>query len=217
MMDRNEISQNSRSDDLLWGHPITAIQINSDPIDEWFKTIDLDELCKEEFTFSKCKTSQGVEENNHVDYNVVNDLIFDEFSIYLESLGPKEMLKSVLEVPWINIYEEHGFQDAHDHQGSKFSDFAWCYVHQAGDSHIVFKNKHASNSEVCLGEFLQAYDTSVNYVPTIKGKGTVYFFPAHIYHAVSPNLSTTPRITISGNIRIKGTGVLRVEDVNLKG
>lgn len=212
MMDNEETSQSLRSDDLLWGHPITAVTINSDDIDEWFKTIDIDELCKEEFTFSKCKTSQGVEENNNVDYNVVTDTVFNEFQHYLESLGPNQMLKSVLEVPWINVYEEHGFQDAHDHQGDKFSDFSWCYIHQAGDSHIVFKNRHASNSEVCLKEFLLAYGTSVDYVPPLKGKGTLYFFPSHIYHAVSPNLSTNPRITLSGNIRIKGTDIMRIED-----
>ena len=87
MMDRNETFQNSRSDDLLWGSPVTAIELDPTPIDEWFKDKDLDKLCAEEFTFSNCKTSNNIDANLEIDYAPVLDLVYDEFQQFLDLLG----------------------------------------------------------------------------------------------------------------------------------
>ena len=208
MMDRNETLQTSKSNRpqtnaLIWGIPITAIQLDARELDAWFDTIDLDELCQEEFSYSACKTSNGLDANYEIDYTPINDIVYDHFSTSLDNLGPKMVLTSELEVPWINVYEEHGFQDAHDHQGTRCSDFSWCYVHESGDSHIVFKNRNSTNSDACMSEILDAYEAHIDFVPELTVKGTLYLFPSTIYHAVSPNKSTSPRITISGNIRVR--------------
>ena len=82
MMDRNEISQTLRSDNLMWGQPITAIQLDSSKIDAWFdEFIDTETLCTEEFEFSNCKTSNGVDKNYTIDYRVPMDIVYDEFSL----------------------------------------------------------------------------------------------------------------------------------------
>jgi hypothetical protein len=215
MMDRNETFQNSRSDDLLWGSPVTAIELDPTPIDEWFKDKDLDKLCAEEFTFSNCKTSNNIDANLEIDYAPVLDLVYDEFQQFLDLLGPKCVITSNFEVPWINVYEEGGFQDSHDHQGDRYSDFSWCYVHETGNSHIVFKNRYATNSDACLKDLLAAYEAHQVYVPRIKDKGTLYIFPSTIFHAVSPNKCAEPRITLSGNIKltpdITSEGMARTE------
>jgi hypothetical protein len=203
MMDKKEIFQNSRSDDLLWGVPITAIELDPTPFDEWFEDKNLDELCEEEFTYSSCKTSQASELNLQVDYAPILDIIYDTFQTqFLSLLGPKCDITSMMEMPWINTYDEGGFQDSHDHQGTNCSDFSWCYVHETGNSHIVFKNRNATNSDACLKELLGAYENHRDYVPQIRDKGTLYIFPSTIFHAVSPNKCATPRITLSGNIKI---------------
>jgi len=203
MTDKNEILQTSRSDILLWGQPITAIQISASEIDDWFdEFIDTEVLCTEEFTFSNCKTSNGVYANYKIDYRVPMDKVYDEFSQFLDALGPKMLMSSQFEVPWVNVYEKNGFQDAHDHQGTRNSDFSWCYIHQAGDSHIVFKNRNATNSDNCLKEYFDTYEAHMDYVPDLKGKGTLYIFPSTVLHAVSPNKSDSPRITISGNVKV---------------
>lgn len=203
MMDRNEISQTLRSDNLMWGQPITAIQLDSSKIDAWFdEFIDTETLCTEEFEFSNCKTSNGVDKNYTIDYRVPMDIVYDEFSLFINDLGPKMQMSSAFEVPWINVYEKNGFQDAHDHQGTRNSDFSWCYIHKAGDSHIVFKNRNATNSDNCLKEYFDVYEAHMDFVPELTGKGTLYIFPSAVLHAVSPNKGDNPRITISGNVRV---------------
>ena len=189
-----------RIDDLIWGTPITAIQLDPRPIDDWFSDKDLDKICTEEFTFSNCKTSRGVEYD--VDYNPILDIIDKHFTQFLDKLGPKCGINIDWEQPWINTYGRNGFQDSHDHQGDRYSDFSYCYVHEAGESHIVFKNRFATNSDMCLKELLQEYDVQ-DYVPTLVKKGTLYIFPSTAYHSVSPNKSDETRITISGNIKIQ--------------
>ena len=42
----------------------------------------------------------------------------------------------------------------------------------------------------------------MDFVPELTGKGTLYIFPSAVLHAVSPNKSDSPRITISGNVRV---------------
>ena len=194
-------SQMDRVYDLIWGTPITAIEIDPTPIDEWFKNVPILTLCTEEFTYSHCKTSRGTKENDEVDYTTILDIVNEEFGKFLDFLGPKCGIDSNFEVPWINIYGKNGFQDSHDHQGDKYSDFSYCYVHESGDSHIVFKNRFATNSDMCLKDLLHAYYAQ-DYVPTLKKKGTLYIFPSTAYHSVSPNKSDDPRITISGNIKL---------------
>ena len=192
----------------IWGYPISQdVQSQSTihQINDWIGSLDLHTLCFDDaFTFSHCRTSLTNPQNTTVDYTTILNIVQRQFNTYLQSLSPLVELNIELEHPWINSYGWKGFQDCHDHQGSNQSDFSWCYVHEPAKSHLVFKNRNATASDMSLQDLLGHYSEHFDYVPSRIVKGTLYIFPSSTLHAVSPNLSPDDqRVTISGNIRVR--------------
>jgi hypothetical protein len=189
-----------------FGYSIAEIPCNTEEMDAWVDTLDIDSMLSEEFTFSLCKTSAGVQPDKNIDFVPLLEMVSVHMQTYVNTFNPLVELSVDMSSPWVNVYEKGGFQDVHDHQGQGNFDFSWSYVHQPGDCHIVFKNRNVTNSDRTLSELLKEYETIFDYVPHKIDKGTLYIFPSSMFHSVSPNLGETRRITFSGDIKLRREG-----------
>ena len=105
---------------------------------------------------------------------------------------------------WKNTYHRYYHQEVHDHQGYELSFVIFMNDYQENDAKFYFVNERirvtSSNwTNLCSG----ATGAMPDNLEIEPDKGDILFFPSHMLHGVSPHKSDTPRVTISGNIRIQ--------------
>lgn len=97
---------------------------------------------------------------------------------------------------WLNIFEQNDYQFDHDHRGLYSSNVTFVYYYNAVDEggEIVFRNPHQYTSSTFTA--FEAYNIKPQPYQLIM-------FPCFILHRVNPNKTTTPRISLAGNLNVK--------------
>ncbi len=106
------------------------------------------------------------------------------------------------EHPWMNVYQQGGYQEVHYHKldGNKLS---YCYFHTLPENggKFGFFNDQARLMSACgMNEYLNLNVVDWMF-PEIK-QGDFVLFPSYLMHQATPNNTTEERITISGEILV---------------
>ena len=101
---------------------------------------------------------------------------------------------------WRNTYHRYYHQEVHDHRGYELSFVIFLNDSQENDARFYFINERTRLTPDLWGDISSMMPDSI---PIEGKKGDIVFFPSHMLHGVSPHKSDTPRVTVSGNIRIE--------------
>ena len=138
--------------------------------------------------------------------------------VYLKLTGFTELLKPYIievlsevideDIPygfsvdevWKNTYHRYYHQETHDHRGYEISFVIFLNDSQENDAKFYFVNERNRLTAELWEDISSMMPDSI---PIEGKKGDIVFFPSHMLHGVSPHKSDTPRVTVSGNIRIE--------------
>ena len=138
--------------------------------------------------------------------------------VYLKLTGFTELLKPYIievlsevideDIPygfsvdevWKNTYHRYYHQETHDHRGYEISFVIFLNDSQENDAKFYFVNERNRLTSELWEDVSSMMPDSI---PIEGKKGDIVFFPSHMLHGVSPHKSDTPRVTVSGNIRIE--------------
>lgn len=159
----------------------------------------------EPWIYSKCKSTCQSPRNYELPWNVFYDAIKDNVNEFLQSLGPTCEYKISSNEVWLNVYEQHGYQEIHDHA---FPDraFSCAYMLSLPDTNsgqLIFEN---TSFPVIQSSGINRIFTAFNcekFIPQLE-EGTLVIFPSWAKHYVLPNNSSQPRVTISANFSVEG-------------
>ena len=140
----------------------------------------------------------------------LSEKVYLKLTGFTELLKPfiVEILSRVVEVPysfsieeiWKNTYHRYYHQESHSHTGSDLSFVIFMDDYKENDAKFYFLNERGRvTSEVWTG----LSDTMGDSISIEPERGDILFFPSHMLHGVTPHKSDTPRITVSGNIKLR--------------
>jgi hypothetical protein len=159
----------------------------------------------EPWIYSKCKSTCQSPRNYELPWNVFYEAIKDNVNEYLQSLGPTCEYKISSNEVWLNVYEQHGFQEIHDHAFPNRA-FSCAYMFALPDTEsgqLIFENTSFPVVQATgINRIFNAFNCE-KFIPQIE-EGTLVIFPSWAKHYVLPNNSTHPRITISANFSVEG-------------
>lgn len=109
------------------------------------------------------------------------------------------------EDPWMNVYLKNDYQEIH-HHASDGSVLSYCYFYKLPQKsgEFLFFNEQFKNYSLSQLDYLIDLRSLGIYEwnkPKIE-EGDLIVFPSFALHSVSPNKADTPRVTVSGNLRI---------------
>ena len=131
---------------------------------------------------------------DYKEFSIIKERIVFCLGAYLQRNKIKrENLK--FSCSWINLYEQHGYQDLHNHNGSMISGVF--YLKSDGNKDLIFQspshffqplapNYEEINSENC---------SNIEYESKV---GRCFIFPSHLMHRTLP--ATSERISLSFNV-----------------
>lgn len=159
----------------------------------------------EPWIYSKCKSTCQSLKNTELPWNVFYDAIRDNVGEYLDSLGPSCKYAIRSNEVWANVYEQHGYQEIHDHAFPNRA-FSCAYMLSLPDTdsgQLVFENTAFPVIQSSgINRIFNAFNCE-KFIPQLE-EGTLVMFPSWIKHYVLPNNSINPRITISANFSVEG-------------
>ena len=105
-----------------------------------------------------------------------------------------------IEEVWKNTYHRYYHQESHSHTGSDLSFVIFMDDYKENDAKFYFLNER---SRVTSETWTGLSDTMGDSISIEPERGDILFFPSHMLHGVTPHKSDTPRITVSGNIKLR--------------
>jgi hypothetical protein len=158
----------------------------------------IEEMCASETDWAcNVKTSR----KQPVDWSNVFPFLLKAF----QQLPFKGTQNICFELPWMNVYEKGGYQEAHFHTiGDARLSYCYFYKLPPGSGKFGFFNENRRYMASCrLSDFLDinAQDDSWSF-PDVK-EGDILIFPSYMVHQVTRHLLEDKRITISGNVVIR--------------
>ena len=158
------------------------------------------ELPKEEFEWGEVCLSEKVSLRPTEFTELLKPYIIEALSEVVDV-----QYKFSVDEVWKNTYHRYYHQEQHDHHDFELSFVIFMNDSQENDAQFYFVNERQRVSSTNWSEVstnLMADNCTIE-----EKKGDILFFPSHMLHGVSPHKSDTPRITISGNISVEGTGI----------
>lgn len=180
----------------LFPVPITYVDSTN------FATIDLKHICydiareHEQDTF-ECPCYTTISTRNQVlsmqgfeaAKQAAIDAVIAQANFWKVSTANLQIIDS-----WINLYEEHGYQDLHMHHGSVIS--GCMYVESVGNNDLWFQAPWHTHQPVVPKYFISDLTNCHNvWFPSFEGR--CYAWPSHLMHKTTP--ATQRRISISYN------------------
>lgn len=161
----------------------------------------------EPWIYSKCKSTCQSPTNNNLPWDVFYTAVRDNVKSYFDTLQPMCEYQVRSNEAWLNVYEQGGYQEIHDHAFPNRS-FSCAYMldiptEKDAGGELVFEN---TNFPIVQSSGLNRIFNAFNYekfIPDVAN-GTLIIFPSWIKHYVLPNKSTSKRITISANFNVEG-------------
>lgn len=156
--------------------------------------------------YSKCKSTCQHPNNLNLPWDVFYQAIKPNVEEYLESLHPSSPYKISSSEVWLNVYDQGGYQEIHDHAFPNRA-FSCAYIveyptDQDGGK-LVFENTSFPIVQMAgLNRIFDAFNYE-KFIPDISA-GTLVIFPSWVKHYVLPNNSTQRRTTISANFTVEG-------------
>ena len=104
-----------------------------------------------------------------------------------------------MDIPWLNFYKKHGFQEVHDHYPA---DLAMVFFVNEGKDFSGFyvKDRNNTNVSMNLTKVLNQFNGYDNSSFLNVSAGDVLIFPGSMLHGVSAHGSDIMRKTLSTNI-----------------
>jgi len=96
---------------------------------------------------------------------------------------------------WLNLYNKHGYQDLHNHNGSKISGVF--YIKSEGNKDLIFQSPSHFFQPI-TPDFTEINLDNCSNVEYHSEPGRCYIFPSHLMHRTLP--ATSERISLSFNI-----------------
>lgn len=159
----------------------------------------------EPWIYAKCRSTCQSPKNADLPWDVLFNAIKPNVEEYLASLNPTTQYTVQCSEVWMNCYDEHGFQEIHDHAFPERS-FACSYILELDDSKeagLIFEN---TNFPIVQSSGINRIFDAFNhekFIPHLK-QGSIVIFPSWIKHYVLPNESKIRRTSISANFSVKG-------------
>lgn len=156
--------------------------------------------------YSKCKSTCQHPGNNNLPWEIFYNAIKPNIEEYLESLHPSSPYKIGSNEVWLNVYEEGGYQEIHDHAFPNRA-FSCAYIIELpqDENHgkLVFENTSFATIQLTgLNRIFDAFNYE-KFIPELS-PGTLVIFPSWVKHYVLPNCTSSRRSTISANFTIEG-------------
>jgi len=96
---------------------------------------------------------------------------------------------------WVNLYEQHGYQDLHTHADSVLSGVF--YLKSAGEKDLIFQAPWHF-FQPCQPEYIEQNLDNCHNVEYASVEGRCFIFPSHLMHRTLP--ATAERMSLSFNI-----------------
>tara|TARA_B110000114_G_C15013546_1_gene365831 strand:+ start:47 stop:676 length:630 start_codon:yes stop_codon:yes gene_type:complete len=165
-------------------------------------------------SWSLCEVSSSYfSKKQFTNYDKINyDLLTDEIEKHVQTFlslvnkDTSQFFDIVQTNTWVNIYNEHEFQELHDHISTK-SQFACVYfMNYIPDEHAYLYFENDKYQIKTLSGITNIFKDNENYQsqykPDVK-EGSLIIFPCYFKHGVSVQKSCkVPRITVASNIGI---------------
>jgi hypothetical protein len=159
----------------------------------------------EPWVYSKCKSTCQHPNNKNLPWHVFFEAVRPNIEEYFDKLDPMIPYTVNCDEIWMNIYEEGGYQEIHDHSFPNRS-FALAYILEMPNEEnvggqLIFEN---TNFPIVQSTGINRIFSAFNYekfIPELE-EGTLVVFPSWIKHYVLPNQSKQRRASISANIII---------------
>jgi uncharacterized protein (TIGR02466 family) len=154
-------------------------------------------LCKENYEWAcNVKTTRG----QKLDWSE----FFEKTQPYFKQLPLNHCEVKLLE-PWVNVYENGAYQEAHHHMTDGNS-FSYCYFNKLpkGSGTFGFYNENYRNfSASMLDKAINLEEFGIFEWASINvQEGDMLVFPSFLIHNVTQNCSDELRVTVSGNMRV---------------
>lgn len=167
--------------------------------------IEDDSNFTEPWIYSKCKSTCQSPKNASLPWDVFYNAIRTNVEEFLSSLRPTCEYKVSSNEVWLNVYEQGGFQEIHDHAFPNRA-FSCAYIlelPEAGSNELIFENTAFPIVQASgINRIFDAFNYE-KFIPEISA-GTIVIFPSWAKHYVLPNRSIHRRTTISANFGIEG-------------
>lgn len=175
-------------------------------LDTFLPIIEDDNNFIQPWIYSKCKSTCQHPNNLNLPWDVFYNAIKPNMEEYLESLRPSSPYKISSSEVWLNVYEEGGYQELHDHAFPNRA-FSCAYMLEIpeGDAcgKLVFENTNFSTVQLTgINRIFDAFNYE-KFIPDISS-GTLVIFPSWAKHYVLPNNTNRRRTTISANFTVEG-------------
>ena len=175
-------------------------------LDTFLPIIEDDSNFIQPWIYSKCKSTCQHPENHNLPWDTFYDAIKPNMEEYLESLHPSSPYRISSDEVWLNIYEEGGYQEIHDHAFPNRA-FSCAYVVELpqGEDHgkLIFENTAFTTVQLTgINRIFDAFNYE-KFIPELS-PGTLVIFPSWVKHYVLPNNTSSRRTTISANFTVEG-------------
>jgi len=123
---------------------------------------------------------------------------------FISQLPFKKSINLKFEVPWMNVYEKGGYQEAHHHMSGN-NILSYCYFSNLPENSGKFLFLNDQYRNYCyngLIEYLNPDDHVVEWAPLNVEEGDLIVFPSFLIHQSTYHKSKEQRVTISGNVSL---------------
>ena len=125
----------------------------------------------------------------------IKNSIINTLGAFLEKTKTKKQnLK--FSCSWLNLYNEHGYQDLHNHPDSMISGVF--YLKSDGNRDLIFQSPYHF-FQACRPEYDEQNLENCHNVDYETAVGRCFIFPSHLMHRTLP--ATSERISLSFNIK----------------
>ena len=141
-------------------------------------------------------------EKKSLEVNGFIDLLKPDIKKFFNELTPNPVQMTIDEM-WMNTYRKGYFQEIHHHQGADISFVIFLNDYEKTNAEFYFYNETSRLTTCELHKVCSQGSLNMEDVQYLEPeKGSIVFFPSHMFHGVSAHRNDNVRTTVSGNIVI---------------
>lgn len=128
----------------------------------------------------------------------LKNIIYTHAYNYLEGMNPETIFELEIQQIWVNINEQHTFQEDHHHLSPQYSQISGTFYISSPESGGNLELVNPVINESFLYSNMGNYSAYKEIVEPLDGK--IILFPSYLVHRVTPNETDKTRISISFNL-----------------
>ena len=142
--------------------------------------------------FNTCGTHSILEDSN---FKLLNDWVLENILNYSKNIGYTEAIQS--KEGWLNIYDEHDYQEIHDHLGYDVSAIYYLKVPKNSGKTFFVSHEAKGPKEV----FIEKNPHTWKKFYIMPNPGRLLIFKSNLLHGVTQSKSKDYKISLAYNFK----------------